>query len=364
MSSIGDRVLRSLEQACPGVRHRDIADRIGMTADALSRALSGQRRFASIELAQLSEMTGSDLYWLITGQPDPHRLSIAARHDFDHATGRRSIPGRESDEQTLADIALAYRQAYPEPEQTSGRAWPKTLKATREVLGPDFVRPFVRRLEQRLGIDVVRVPEISTAYSFTVGGRPVIVIPATSSWFYENWSLAHELDHLIEGHHDDRISESEANTREAAANAFAAELLLPAETIKAADWDSTDEEDLACLVWNWGVSTDALCWRLKTVTGDVPAIVAQWSGQPTQRLLRLNLPADSERDEIAFRMDQSAQRRFPLTLQKAHLERVASGASSRATLAWMLGIDADALEVDSPEISEVDAENLAAALGL
>jgi hypothetical protein len=30
----------------------------------------------------------------------------------------------------------------------------------------------------------------------------------------------------------------------------------------------------------------------------------------------------------------------------------------------MLGIAADALEVDSPEISEVDADDLAAALGL
>ncbi len=63
-------------------------------------------------------------------------------------------------------------------------------------------------------------------------------------------------------------------------------------------------------------------------------------------------------------MDAAAQRRFPRSLQEAHLERLASGAIGRATLAWMLGIDAAALEVDSPHVPEGDADELAVALGL
>jgi len=39
-------------------------------------------------------------------------------------------------------------------------------------------------------------------------------------------------------------------------------------------------------------------------------------------------------------------------------------ALAAATLAWMLGIAADALEVDSPDIPEVDVDDLATALGL
>lgn len=342
----------------------EVAERIGMTPDAFSRALSGERRFASIELARLSEMTGEDLHWLITGQPDPSRLIVAARHDFDHATGRRTVPGHEGDAQVLDDIALAYRQAYPEPKPLSGNAWPRSPAAVREALGPDFVRPFADRLEQRLDIGVVRMPELSTAYSFTVGSRPVIAIPATSNWFRGNWDLAHELGHLVMGHHDDGISEAEADRREAAANAFAADLLLPAESLDGIGWDSIAGQDLARLVWDWGVSTDALRRRLNALTGQVPAPVARWAAGPTQRLLRRHLPIGSQRDEITIRMDQAAQRRFPLSLQKAHLERVASGAIGRATLAWMLGIDVDALEVDSPEISEVEADELAAAIGL
>ena len=364
MASIGDRVLQSLQGGCPGVRHREIAERVGMTPDAFSRALSGQRHFASIELVRISDLVGADLHWLITGQADPNRLSVAARHDFDHATRQRAIPGFEGDSQTRANIALAYRQAYPDPLSTDDEKWPESAAAARETLGPHFVRPFANRLEQRMGIGVVRVQELSTAYSFRVGGRPVIAIRATGNWFRENWDLAHELGHLTFGHHDDEISQSEADSREAAANAFAAELLLPAESLDEIDWDSKSDEDLACLVWNWGVSTDALCRRLKALLGHVPPIVARWSADPTQRLLRHHLPIDAEIDQITARMDEASQRRFPLSLQEAHLERVASGAIGRATLAWMLGIDAESLEVDSPEIPEVDADDLAAALGL
>ncbi|HYU86850.1 MAG TPA: DNA-binding protein, partial [Kribbellaceae bacterium] len=63
----------------------------------------------------------------------------------------------------------------------------------REALGLDFVRPLADRLQRVLDVDVVRVADLSTAYSFTIGGRSVIAVPATGNWFFENWSMAHEL---------------------------------------------------------------------------------------------------------------------------------------------------------------------------
>jgi Zn-dependent peptidase ImmA (M78 family)/transcriptional regulator with XRE-family HTH domain len=362
MSSIGDRALQRLEQISPRPTHRDIAERIGMTPDSFSRALNGKRQFASIELARLAEQIGADLHWLITGQPDPNRVSIAARHDFDHSSGQRTIPGRAGDEPTLADIALAYRQAYPEPG--SPPCWPGSPGSLRESLGHDFVRPFAERLEKLLGVGVVRVAELSTAYSLTVGGRPVVAVPATGNWFRENWDIAHELGHLIKGHHDEGLTQSDADQHESAANAFAAELLLPAADLKSMKWDSIGDDELAALVWSLGVSIDALCRRLSAVLGYTPKRVAHWAAHPTQRLLRQHPPTDSELDEITLRMDAASQRRFPLGLQEAHLGRVASGAISKATLAWMLGIDAAMLEVDSPDIPEVDVDDLASELGL
>jgi Zn-dependent peptidase ImmA (M78 family) len=362
MHGIGERVLDRIGQVCPDARHRDIASGIGMTPDAFSRALNGKRQFSSIELARLADRLDADLHWLITGNPDPNRLGVAARHDFDHETGRRDVPGREGDEQTLNDIALAYRQAYPEPEPPKGDL-PASADALRNELGRGFVRSLAELLE-RIGVDVVRVAELSTAYSFTIGGRRVIAIPATGNWFRENWSMGHELGHLAMAHHDDGLAADVSDEHEAAANAFAADLLLPEDAVKKIDWDGVRDPELADHIWTWGVSTDALARRLNSVNGYVPPRVAFWAGHPTQRLLRRWLMLDSDTDEITLRMDAASQRRFPIALQEAHLERVASGAIGKGTLAWMLGIDADALEVDAPDVPEVDVDDLTRALGL
>jgi hypothetical protein len=152
--------------------------------------------------------------------------------------------------------------------------------------------------------------------------------------------------------------------RQAAANAFAAELLMPSGQIEAIGWESLTAARLAGYIWDWGVSVEALGNRLDSLLGYVPAVVDEWSAFTTPRLLRYHLLAGSDFDEIAVRMDDAVQRRFPLSLQGAHLERVASGAISRATLAWMLDVDETALEVDSPEIPAVSVNDLAALLGL
>jgi hypothetical protein len=333
MATIGDRALQRLKELSPPPKHRDVADSIGMTADAFSRALSGKRQFSSIELARLADQIDADLHWLITGELDPHGVSIAARHDFNRETGQRTTPTRRRDEKTLADIALVYRQAYSEPAKLVD--WPKSPASVRAALGHGFISQFTDRLEKGLRVDVVRVAELST-----------------------------ELGHLTMGHHDDDLGPGDASQHEAAANAFAAELLLPAAELKAVAWDVIGDHELAALVWEWGVSVDALCGRLCALLGYAPNNVARWAAHPTQRLLRLHLRIESELDEITGRMDAASQRRFPLSVQEAHLERIASGAVSRATLAWMLGIDADSLDVDAPELPEANVDDLATALAV
>lgn len=357
MDGIGERVLEQMRQACPDSRQQDIAREVGMTPDAFSRALRGQRNFSSLELARLADLLDTDLYWLITGEPDPHRLTVAARHDFDHETGDRTVPGRASDEQTLNDIALAYRQAYPETGEL--RPLPASAETARTALGPGFVRPFADRLEQNLDIDVVRVQELTTAYSFAVGGHRVIAVPATGSWFRENWAMAHELGHLVLGHHDD-TGTGVPSVHEAAANAFAADLLLPAETLGSVDWTSVSDTSLADLVWEWGVSVDALARRLDRLTGTVPSRVRTWAGHPTQRLLRRHWQSNS----VIDRINTATHRRFPPALLTAHLARIATGDIGKNTLAWMLGIDTDKLDVDASDQPEVEASELAHALGL
>lgn|SRR5262245_39150221 len=362
MHSIGARVQQRIGEVCPTARHRDLAADIGMTPDAFSRAVNDKRAFSSIELARLADRLNADLHWLITGEPDPHRLVVAARHNFDHTTGHRAVPGRDDDDRILQDIALAYRQAYPNPIEAP--SLPRRAREIRSLLGEGFVRPFAERLEARLSIQVVRVPDLSTDYSFAVGGRRIIAVQATGNWFRENWSIAHECGHLVLDHHDDGLTEAEWSGYESVANRFAADLLLPRKVLTDIDWDHIDARGLAELIWQWGVSTDALARRLNALNGSVPDVVSEWSEQPTQRLLRRHWPAETGEDEITLRMESAAQRRFPLALQEAHLRGIESGELGKGTLAWMLGIEEDALEVDTPSVPEADADELTEALGL
>lgn len=362
-ANIGGRV-RQLLAAAPARPQREVAKLLAMTPDAFSRALNGYRAFSSIELAKIADLFQSDVHWIITGEPDPHRLILAARHDFDPSTGKRSNPGRDGDADELRNVELAYRQAY------GGNGMPGVLPRVpselREVLGDDFIRPFVERLESRLGVDVVRIAGVSTAYSFTFGSRHVMVIPAMGNWFRENWSIAHELGHLALGHHVDGASAHTLDRHEAEANAFAAELLLPETAVRAMDWTTIDTAGLALRVWQFGVSTDAIAKRLEALRIKPTPLIREWATQPTQRLLRLYWSgAVDHPDPITQRMEQAAIRKFPSGLVEAHVKLIASGDIGSGTLAWMLEVDRETLDVDAPALPALpDSEDVAEALGL
>lgn len=343
-----------------------VAGRIGLSEEKLSKSLRGRRAFSSVELAQLADVLGVDVHWLITGRSDPHRLIVAARHDFDHATGRRDVPGLKDDQQVLDDIALAYRQSFTAwtPAETT---LPATVDEVRATLGPNFVRRLADRIETVLDVDVIRVAEVSTAYSFQVGPQKVIVLQATGNWFRENWSLAHELGHLVAKHHDDSLTPAQWDRHELAANRFAAELLLPESAMRAVTWGLLTESELADLVWHFGVSTDALAHRLNKLAITVPDPIRDALKLNTQKLLRWHWVGQHDHgpDQITERIDEAATRRFPRRLQEAHTDLIADGRLHKGTLAWMLGIDAEALEVDEPPLPEpINTDQLADALGL
>lgn len=357
---IGARVREAMVGALPAASQAEVAQQVDMAPDAFSRSLNGKRTFSSIELVRLADLLEVDVHWLITGVDDPHRLVFAARHRFVFGTGARDVPGRDGDAIVLRDVGLAYRQVSGLP---ASAPMPRTPDGVRDALDDDFVRPFASRVEERLGVDVVRLAGLSTAYCFTYDGRRVIVVPAVGNWFRENWDIAHELGHLAAGH----LAGSEPSPEhEAAANAFAAELLLPAARLRALDWQSIADAELAQRVWELGVSTDALARRLAGLRLVTSRVVDLWAQQPTQRLLRRHWSRATVGggDAITRRMADAAARRFPLALQNAHLAAIASGELGKDTLAWMLGVPVESLDVDSPPPSEPDVDSLANALGL
>ena len=388
---IGRRVRTALAEAFDDGRpDKVIAADLGMTPDAFSRAVNGERAFSALELAKVAELAQADVHFLITGSPDPNRVVFAARHDFDPETGQRQVPGKLDDEQTLEAVKLAYVQTQLDllsdgdvagSDAAAGEAGPVELPgdaaALRLLLGPNFVRTFADRAEEALGVDVMRIQGLSTDYSFALGSRRVILLRAQSNWFRSNYSLAHELAHLALGHHD---VTSPASTAEVAANQFASDLLLPVEDMQSINWQAIDEERLARKVWEWGVSTRALEIRISALRLPVSPEVMAALRQPTQRLLRRHPEAiDDPRsisvsmggfslvsvlDPISTRMRESAERRIPAGLIKAHLDGIADGRLGKGTLAWLLETPIQELEVDEPLFAqETSIDDLAADLG-
>lgn len=346
MNTIGDRVRSAMQGA--SMQQKLLAQRVGMTPDALSRALSGHRGFAAVELAEISRVLDADMHELITGEPDPHRLVLSARHQFDHQTGERRLDGAAEDREILDGIRLAYAQAGELPDSSS---LPEDLESARRKLRPDFVRTFIGRLEA-IGVDVVRINDLSTAYSFLIEGRAVIAIPGTGNWFYENWSLGHELGHLVLGHHGVVKGAPGYEQHESEANAFAAELLLPEPFLRSVSWTGLGLPALAELVWELGVSTDALRRRANSLHLELSEPVQEALALSTQKLLRHHWTGARFGDPITRRMTEAGERRFPSWLKAAHLERIATGAVGKGTLAWMLEVEVETLEVDEPAAPE------------
>ncbi|MBI9113795.1 helix-turn-helix domain-containing protein [Sanguibacter suaedae] len=354
-TTINERV-RSLVQG-RGIVQKTLAAEIGMTTDALSRALGGYRGFSALELARVAELLDVNVYELITGEQDPAKVRVAARHSFDHDTGTYSNGTFDSDDDHLEDIRLAYVQAYPKGDAPAS-VLPDSPDTVRGALGEGFVRRLADLLEQHLGVDVVRIPKLGTAYSMMLGNRAVIVVPASGNWFRENWDIAHELGHLVDG------SMGVGDVAEAAANAFAASLLLPESQVRAVEWRTLTVEALGELVWDWGVSTDALRRRLSSLNVAVPAAVGEWLSVTTPQLLRgRSLPAARWGDLIA-RKREAAARRFPTSLINEHERAIAEGRLGKGTLAWMLGVEVDELEVAEPELRRGTVDELAGMLGL
>lgn len=371
---IGQRVRETINRAFPAGARTDasIAAEAGMKPDAFSRSVSGGRAFSSLELARLAHLLDADVHWLITGEPDPLSVRIAARHTWDPEAREHHLPTPPADDQVLDRLALAYRQAHPWRRDTVERL-PADPIATRELLGEGFIHTFAERVEQVLGIDVVRIQGLSTDYSFTIAGRRVVLLKTEPGWFRPNWSLAHEVAHLALGHHD--VTDQHDNAAdERPANAFASELLLPEQQMRAIDWSALDEADLARHVWAYGVSTEALNNRLNTLGLYAPPILSARPEGSTMRLLRRQqraLPAIQRPgtpfmvvDPISYRYDSTTVRRIPDALVSAHFDGIAEGRLNKGTLAWLLETTPEAIEVDEPPAPEpMSDDELMAALG-
>lgn len=362
METVGTRIRQRIVQLDIGVPEKEIAASVGMTPDVLSRSLNGKRTFTSIELAHLAERLSTSMYWLATGEADPFEARIAARHEYDFNSGRYVEDKGGSTSQTLDNIELAYRQVYPgRNDAATPTATPDEIRAR---LGEDFISDFSTRVQNELGIDIVRVEGVTSAYSLRAGGRYCIVVPRSGNWFRQNSDIAHELGHIFLGHFDE-LDEAASDVKEGPAFDFAAQVLLPEATVRSVDWENAKRLDVVNFLWEYGVSTKYLANRLRKLS--IPARADVWQLLQVSTFDVLNRPLDGKSFTpfaVAARTQRSAERRFPEALIAAHMEAAAMGQAPKETLAWMLDVSPDEIDVHPQQPTGVDLDDLAAELGL
>lgn len=163
-------------------------------------------------------------------------------------------------------------------------------RRARELLADQTQPPVdLTRIARRLDAEVrkLAVAEDISGVLYRDGVRRIVVVNASHSAVRQRFTIAHELGHLalhrgdkVHVDHSFRInlrdgrSATAENVEEVEANAFAADLLMPAEWIWR-DLDGTaidpgDDGQISALAARYGVSQQALLIRLASVAHVTP----------------------------------------------------------------------------------------------
>jgi len=349
MDEIAGRIAERLHAALPGVSQAELARRIKMAPSALSRIMTGKRGLAGSEIAALAAQLRVSTDWLLLGE-DPFPIALAARHDY--AAGAYSSTLDEETMSLVSGIALAYEQAGELPALDVATQVPTDPAEVRRLLdlkfGKDWPRHFADAVERTFAVDVVKAELAGhSGLSLKLRNATVIIVPTQVFWGRQNWTIAHELWHVANGHFA-ALHDGAAADGESAANRFAKELLLPEQLIRATNWESISDAELSHFLWRSGASMQALSTRLMSL--GLPAPVCN---EPLLSMLRRHVSVEGpSQDPVTARVRDAAARRFPTRLLVQHED----SDQHPKTLAWMLGAPLEAGEdpYALPEPADVD----------
>jgi Zn-dependent peptidase ImmA (M78 family) len=256
---------------------REFAERIGLDNSKLSKSLSGARRFSSVDLARIAELSQISVDWLLTGEEPV--LAMAARVSSDPssaaaiAEAKRLGAARE-------DVAfLGYRQPWrpvarmptrgldsAQGERLAAAALARIAEAELDLVD------LPAAVEEAFGADVA-VVDLGVGFDGLSVSTPeikLILIGRGVTPWRQRFTIAHELGHLLAGddqglHLDEDVMDRarERQPTERRANAFAAAFLMPEARLRAAAGSSgLTSKGFAELVCALRVSPSALAYRL------------------------------------------------------------------------------------------------------
>lgn len=276
-----------------GFSQEQIAAAIGVPRSAISMIESGERSLASSELGRLAQVYGWAPETLLFDQPSQTQEGDEESVVLRYFRTEGELPSPESPWLSAADIHWrAYadveqklfgsqRWILPSYPQPAGRAFEQgehlaVQERRRLGLGTGPVRSMIDLLEAE-GIKVLLRPfntdlDIAGCYFFSNDLGPCVVVNEDDLPARRRFTEAHEYCHFLvdrEAVEGEICGPKRSHEQfEKRANAFSAAFLLPAVGIHEA-LDESDigpgeiaPEDVVHLMYRFGVSREAVVWRL------------------------------------------------------------------------------------------------------
>lgn len=263
---IGARVRSARVES--GLSQADVARALELSQAAVSQLEAGKRSPRVDELAVLSDLFARDLDYFLT----PMRVGgDTVGMTFRAATTELPLP--ELQRAVIRFIDEVERQPQPKAIVAVRSSAPETAaREARKRTSHERIPVNVKGIAHQLGIGLFfsPLPDALSAFLLRAGKRAVIGVNSNQHPVRQRFSAAHEIGHFVLSHTDASLfdyavpatSDGEPpgydpqNEREA--NIFAAELLMPEESLiaEAADYS------LARLAKRYEVSQEAMSFRL------------------------------------------------------------------------------------------------------
>ena len=278
MNSIGGRIKSARESA--RLSQRELAERVPrLDHTALSRIETGRRRVASHELFGLAEALGTTTGNLLGVHEASRSLAVAARlgevarPEYLVAAVDRVTQVLEMDDLLTRVVGGEQTSSLEVPLPLGGSALTQgraLASAAREALGLGIgsVGGLRTLIEDQAGAHVVSQPIEGDVHGICVsdGGIAVVLVNSKDSWGRQQFTMAHELGHLLA--RDLELYEitgtvTRDDLAERRADVFSAYFLAPDEGVRrVVGARQVGPAMVGELMDYFGMSLEAISWRL------------------------------------------------------------------------------------------------------
>lgn len=341
---------------------KDFAAAIGIDGPKLTKALAGDRRFTSLELALIAELGNTSVDWLLTGAGH----GLAARN---YRAEPKAVDAGESvvaeTLELMADRLAGLRhigrglEAPKLPPVVRGGGWLTEAKrmatACRDRMKTNIGgltnAELISKAEETFGLDVVvrDLPEGLDGLSLVEDPMRAVVLTTSTVPFRQRFTFAHELGHIAFNDLPDEVFEERMWTSkhpsEKRADSFAAYFLAPPGEIREKIDGRPVRDVFPELVMHFHLSPQAMAWRLFN-DGHVDASDRDRFLGRTARSVALDAGQldDQNQRELLANTTRPAMR-----LVNAYQEALEQGEVTSRPLAALLGQDLETFLAQSDD---------------